>query len=182
MVFSILLANKLIARHVERGSMTYLLTAPVKRSTVAFTQMKVLLGDIFFLILYVTLVGIIASEVMFPGGLDISRYLLLNVGNLCLHFFIAGICFLCSCIFNDTKYSVGFGAGIPALSFVIQMLSNAGDKTENLKYITFFTLFDADGIVAGEASAIFGMIILFLGAVILFSLAVTVFSKKDLHI
>jgi len=182
MIFSILSANKLIARHVDNGSMTYLLAAPVKRRTVAFTQMKVIASGIFALTAYATIMGIIACELSFPGELEIGKFILLNLGALCLQLFIGGICFLCSCIFNDTKYSIGFGAGIPALAFIIQMMANAGAELENAKYATFFTLFNPDGITAGETGAIWGMVTLFVGAMVLFISAITIFNKKDLHI
>ena len=182
MIFSILSANKLIARHVDRGSMTYLMAAPVKRTTVAFTQMTVMGTGLFALVSYATVLGIIVCELSFPGELVIERFLLLNAGVLCLQFFIGGICFLSSCIFNDSKYAVGIGAGIPALEFIIQMMANAGKELENVKYATFFTLFNSDGIIAGEAGAFGGMAILFIGAIVLFTAAIAVFSKKDLHI
>lgn len=182
MVFCILSANKLIVRHIDRGSMTYLLSAPVKRETVAFTQMKVMVTGLFVLVFYATLLGIVNCEISFPGELDIRKFILLNVGALCLQLFIGGICFLCSCIFNESKYAVGVGAGIPTLGFIIQMMANAGKELENIKYATFFTLFDSDGIIAGEPNAFWGMFALFIGAIILFSTAIIVFSKKDLHI
>lgn len=182
MIFSILSANKLIARHVDRGSMTYLMAAPVKRTTVAFTQMKVMGTGLFVLVLYATVVGTVVCELSFPGELAIGKFLLLNAGALCLQLFIGGICFLSSCIFNDSKYAIGVGAGIPALGFIIQMIANAGKELENIKYATFFTLFNPDGIIAGEAGAYWGMAILFIGAIVLFATAIAVFSKKDLHI
>ncbi|EHQ90484.1 ABC transporter permease subunit [Desulfosporosinus youngiae] len=182
MVFSILCANRLIARHVDRGSMTYLLAAPVKRRTVVFTQMKVIATGIFALVLFVTVLEIIICEASFPGELEIGKLLALNAGLLSLQLFIGGICFLCSCIFSDNRYAVGLGAGIPALAYILQMLSNFNEKLENIKYATFFTLFDTNGIIAGEAGAIAGMIVLFAGAVVLFTAAIVIFSKKDLHI
>jgi len=182
MLFCILSANKLIVRHVDRGSMTYLLAAPVKREEVAFTQMKVMVTGIFALVLYATLLGIVNCEISFPGELDIGKFILLNVGVLCLQFFIGSICFLCSCVFNDSKYAVGVGAGIPTLGFILQMMANAGEKLKNIKYATFFTLFDSDGIISGTTGAIWEMIILFAGAIVLYSAAIYVFSKKDLHI
>ncbi|MDR3277434.1 MAG: ABC transporter permease subunit [Oscillospiraceae bacterium] len=182
MIFSILCANKLVSRHVDRGSMTCLLAAPVRRKTVAFTQMKVLAGGIFALVLYFTALGITACALSYPGELEIGRFILLNAGLLCLQLFIGGICFLCSCVFSEGKYSLGVGAGIPVLAFVVQMMANAGDKLENMKYMTFFTLFNPDGLIAGEAGAVGGAIVLFAGAIALFGAAIAVFSKKDLHI
>lgn len=182
MVFAILCGNKLIAKYVDRGSITYLLAAPVKRRTVAFTQMGVLVSGILALVLYVTILEFAASKAHITEAADIWDLILLNTGLLCLHLFIGGICFFCSCLFSDTKYSVGFGAGIPALAFIIQMLSNTGEQVENAKYATFLTLFKPDGIIAGEYDAIAGMIVLLAGAILLYAAAITVFSKKDLHI
>ncbi|MGI6201986.1 MAG: ABC transporter permease subunit [Eubacteriales bacterium] len=182
MLFSIISAYRLVARHVDRGSMTYLLAAPVNRATVAFTQMKVMGTGIFLLVLYATLLGIVNCELAFPGELDIGRFIMLNVGALCLHLFIGGICFLCSCIFSESKYAVGLGAGIPTLQFIIQMIANTGEKLEGARYATFFTLYNSGGIIAGEQGAMWGLVALFAGAVALYALAIAIFTKRDLHI
>lgn len=99
-----------------------------------------------------------------------------------LHLFIGGICFLSSCIFSDTKYSIAFGAGIPAFMYVLQMLANVGGDAEKAKYFTFFTLFNPDGIIAGEGSAVVGIFVLLAGAVLLYASGIMVFERKDLHI
>jgi ABC-2 type transport system permease protein len=182
MVFIILRAHGLIAKYVDRGSMVALVSAPVKRRTVAFTQMKVLATGIFALIIYITILEIAIAEVSFPGELEIGNLLLLNAGLLCLHLFIGGICFLASCLFSEGKYSIGFGAGIPALMFVLQMLANTGGNAENAKYFTFFSLFNPDGLLTGETSAIAGILLLLAGAIVLFTASIAIFCKKDLHI
>ena len=182
MVFSILCANKLVARYVDNGSMFSLLAAPVKRFSVVFTQMKLLATCIFFLTVWATGVGIVSCQISFKGQLDIPKFILLNVGLLALQLFIGGVCFLCSCIFNDTKYSIGLGAGIPALSFIIQMMSNVNDKLDNVKFASFFTLFNPEKIIEGDNYAILGIVILFIGAIALFTSAIIVFCKKDMPV
>lgn len=182
MLFCILRGNALIAKYVDKGSIVSLVAAPVKRRTIAFTQMKVLISGILLLILYSTILELICSESSFPGELDITALFILNGGLLCLHLFIGGICFLSSCIFSDTKYSVTFGAGIPAFMYVLQMLANVGGNAEKAKYFTFFTLFNPNGIIIGESSAIVGIFILFAGAIMLYVLGIIIFERKNLHI
>lgn len=182
MLFCILRGNGLIAKYVDKGSMVSLVAAPVKRRTIAFTQVKVLVSGILLLVFYSTIVELICAESGFPGELDITALLVLNGGLLCLHLFIGSICFLSSCIFSDTKYSVAFGAGIPAFMYVLQMLANVGGKAENAKYFTFFTLFNPDGMIAGESGAIAGIFVLFAGSVMLYVLGIMTFERKDLHI
>jgi len=130
MLFSILKGNALIAKYVDKGSMALLAAAPVKRRTIAFTQMKVLISGIVLLILYSTILEIICAESGFHGELDITALFVVNGGLLCLHLFIGGICFLSSCICSDTKYSVALGAGIPIFMYVLQMLANVGGDAE----------------------------------------------------
>ena len=52
MVFCILRGNGLIGRYVDRGSMAALVAAPVRRSTIACTQMSVLVSGIVLLVGY----------------------------------------------------------------------------------------------------------------------------------
>ncbi len=182
MLFCILRGNALIAKYVDKGSMVSLAAAPVKRHTIAFTQMSVLVSGIVVLIFYITLIELICTGSSFPGEADITALFVLNFGLLCLHLFIGGICFLSSCFFSDTRYSLASGAGIPAFMYVLQMLANVGGNAEKAKYFTFFTLFDPDGIIASENNAIAGIFILLAGAVVLYASGIMIFKRKDLYI
>ncbi len=182
MIFSIIRGNGLVARYVDRDSMVSLLAAPVKRRTVALTQMTVLLTGIVWLVVYATALEMLTIALHMPEQADTVMLLKLNFGLLSLHLFIGGICFLASCLFDETRYSIALGAGLPGLMFILMLLSQAGDATEGFKYATFFTLFQPDAIAAGQAGAMGGSWVLLGGAVVLFAAAVTVFTKRDLSI
>lgn len=182
MVYVILRSNALAAKYVDQGSMAVLLAAPVKRSTIAATQMWVLISGIAILLVYVTGLEILVSHLLFPGELDIPGLLNINAGLVCLHLFIGGICFLFSCAFSETKYALAFGAGIPVVMFVLQMLANAGEKARALRYVTFFTLFQPDGILAGEAYAFAGAGVLLLVGIALYLAAIAIFCRKNLSL
>lgn len=182
MIFSIIRGNGLVARYVDRGSMASLLAAPVRRRTVAVTQMTVLITGIVWLIVYATALEIITIAMHAPGQVDIATLLMLNAGLLSLHLFIGGVCFLASCIFDETRHSLAMGAGLPGLMYILQLLAQAGDKTKAFKYITFFTLYDPDAIAAGESGAMGGPLILLVGAALLYAAAITVFTRRDLSV
>ena len=182
MVFSMMTANRLIARYVEQGSMASLVAAPVKRSKIALTQMFTLLTGIIFLVVYITLLELVVAESNFPGELDRGKLLIMNGGLLALHLFIGALAFFFSCLFSDTKYSIAFGSGIPAVMFIIKMLANVGGVAKNFKYATFFSLYAPDDLILQSSSAWWGILALALGSVILFIAAVGIFSRKDLHI
>lgn len=182
MVFSILRGNGLVAKYVDNGSMVSLVAAPVKRVTIVFTQMAVMASGIFLLMLYATLLECIRAQSGFPGELDAESLFALNAGLLCLHLFIGGITFLASCAFSSTKYSIGFGAGIPTVMLVFRMLANEGEAAEKLKYLTFFTLFDPQGIIERESAAMTGIAVLIAGAAALYAIGIAIFDRKDLYI
>ena len=180
LIFEIIVANKLVARYVDRGSMAYLLSTPVSRKTIIMTQISVLWITLAALICLMTLAQIIVSHLMFPGDLDVSRLIYMNIGLYCLHLAISGICFFGSCISNEMKNSYLIGAGIPILFILIQMLSNISDKLDSLKYVTLLTLFPAQEIASHETNGLFQAGILLLIATLLYSLGAYLFTKRDL--
>ena len=182
MVYTIIRANGLVAGYVERGSMACLLAAPVRRTTVACTQLLVLLTGEVLLLGYCTALEYAAAELMFPGELELSCLLGLNLGLLCLQLLIAGICFFFSCLWSDTRYSLAFGAGIPVVMYVLQMLSNMGGKLEGIRYATFFSLFRPQDWIDGSSAAWWGALALAVGAALLYAGGIAVFARKDLQL
>lgn len=182
MVYTIMTANRLMAKHVDRGSMAYLLAAPVSRYKVAFTQLLVLLTGIVLLVLASAGIGAVTAQVMHPGELDFTGYFRLNGGVLLTQLLIAGICYLSSCIFNDSKWSIAFGAGVPVLCYMIQMVANLGGSYENVKYATFFTLFSPTAILREEGWIFIAMIVLAAASILLYAGAVSIFSRKDVPV
>ena len=181
MIFVIILANKLVAGYVDRGSMAYILATPNKRVKLVLTQALFLWISVAVLIIYVTVLIIASSELMHPGKLDIGKLITMNIVLYMLHIAISGICFFASCISNDTKRSFTIGAGLPIVFYLIQMLANMGGKMENLKYFTLFTLFNADDIIAGKSVA-FPILILTSFGIMLYGIGIFIFSKRDLPV
>lgn len=179
MIYTIIVANRTIASHVDRGSMAYLLSTPNTRIKIATTQAAYLLKTITLLIGIITLAGISFCQVLFPGDLDMKKFLLLNCGTLLLYYALTGIGFFASCLFNDTKNSLAIGAGLPVAFLLLQMVSDIGKEMEFLKYFTLYTLFDPNQIITGEG---FAVSFLILGAIALVSYAAgfIVFHKRDL--
>ncbi|MDL2253236.1 ABC transporter permease [Ruminococcaceae bacterium OttesenSCG-928-I18] len=182
MVFSILLANRLLAGAVDHGWMAYLLASPNTRIKIALTQGKVLGSGLVILILVSALSGLLFCEWLFPKELELKGFLFINLGVLALQLFIAGFCFFASCLFNETKHSLALGAGIPCLAYLVQMLANIGEEFEALKYGTFFSLYNPERLLAGESSAWWGVAILAAGALVFFVLGVFLFHKRDIPV
>lgn len=127
----------------------------------------------------VSLTGIITAHIVQPDTLDIKIFLMMNLGVFLYHLAISGICFCASCIFNSSKYSLIFEAGIPLYFFVINMVIKLSDDLEFLKYVTLNTLFNTRNILSGSG---YGKEFLTMGmfAAMLYVTGIVWFQKKDL--
>lgn len=183
MVYEIMLANRLVARYVDRGSMACLLATPNKR-------LKIIASQAIFLIVNVTLllglsmaVTLVFSEMMFPRELDYGAFLMLYFGAWCLHMAVSGFAFLMSVLFNDSKYAYMAGAGVPVFFYIIQMLANAaGDKLEWLKYTTFFSLFSPDLLIQMTNRGLLNILILLAAGLLSYGGALLIFDKRNFSI
>ena len=182
MIYTIILSNRLVARHVDKGSMAYLLATPNTRKKIVITQALFSALSLFVLVLFATVLLIIASAISYPGELEIGSFLLLNLGLYFLHLAIAGICFFASCISNESKTALGISAAAAIGFYLLQMIANMGGNFEWLKYLTLFTLFQASEIAGGSVSAFFPSLILFGVGIAFYVAGISVFTKRDLSL
>jgi ABC-2 type transport system permease protein len=182
LIYCIIMANRLVAAHVDRGSMAYLLSTPNTRVKIVTTQAVFMAGSIILLLIINAGIGLGFSEIIFPGEMDIPAYLLLNLVTVLFTLAISSICFFFSCIFNEAKYSLAFGAGIPILFFVINMLRNISDKYEWLQYLTIYTLYNPEGIITGETAVLPISLVFVAMALVLYSAGVIIFSRRNLYL
>lgn len=181
-LFSVILSLRLLVKKVDNGSMAYLLCSGEKRSRVWLSQLCVLLSALFLLIAYCVVLGIVCSAIMFPGDLDITAFLRLNLGCLLLQTALAAICFLASSLLNEYRHAALAGAGIGIVFILIQMLANMKGDLEILQYATILTLFDTAGLIANEAQAWGRLGALLLIAVICLIAARQSFLRRDLSL
>lgn len=182
LIFVVILSMRLLVKKVDNGSMAYLLSSGNDRYCVWFTQLCVLLSNLLVLILYCTCLGLLCSQIFFSGNLDIPAYLRLNLGVLILHIALASICFLASCLCNEYKNASLWGAGIPVLCILIQMLANMKGDLEALKYVTLLTLFDAQKLIINDSEAWFMIGGLAVLAGVCFISSGIVFKRKNISL
>lgn len=130
----------------------------------------------------VTIVGIVSCEIMFPGELAVGRYLMLNVSTWLLQTAVTGIVFFVACCVSDSKSYYLMGAGLPGVFFLIQMVSNMGEKLEKLKYVTIYSLLPVEEIIKENAVFPLQNGVLFLIATALFLLGAWQFQRRDLSL
>lgn len=182
LVLILIVANKLMVRYLDRSAMAYLLATPNSRTRIALTMVGVMVTILVALMAVVTSLEAGFAEALFPGELDMQALMQVNAGLLALWLAMAGLCFLSACLFSNATAALWVGGGLNILFFLMQMVSQVGDKFEFLKNVNPLTLFDYYGLAAGDASAVGGAIALTVGAVALFAVAVAAFDRRDLSI
>ena len=192
MVFVRMVANDLLAGQVDSGSMAYVLSTPTKRRTVTVTQMAYLLFALFAMFALLTVVSVISVWVV--GGnsfaINYGEILLFNAGAFLTMFAIAGFCFMCSAIFNRTKYSLSIGGGLTIFSLVCTILGLFGSAVvpsamrisamNFFNYLSIITFFDTVSILGGTLSYLWKFGVLAAIGIVTFIIGVFRFDKKDL--
>ncbi|HIT62081.1 MAG TPA: ABC transporter permease [Candidatus Caccovivens faecavium] len=192
MVFVIMVANGLLAGQVDSGSMAYVLSTPTKRRTVACTQMAYLMLSLLAMFILVTVTSVISIWVV--GGnnfaINFAEICLFNLGAFLTMFAFAGYCFMCSAIFNRSKYSMSIGGGLSIFMLVCTILGLFGsnvvpsamriDAMNVFNYFSIISLFDTVSILNGTISFAWKFAILASIAIVTFIIGVFRFEKKDL--
>ena len=181
-IYIVLTSNKLIAKHVDSGSMAYLLTTPNSRAKIAANQAFYLLISLAALFMVDVGILIALSVSMFPGMLDVGKFLVLNLVTYLVLAVVCGVSFLFSCLFNDTRNSLAFGGGIPVAFFVIKMVSEISSDLDWLKYLTLYRIINIDRILVDGTYAVVSRLILIGAAAVLFLAAIRIFDRKSLAI
>ncbi len=179
MVYCIILGNKLVARIVDNGSFAYLLSTPNSRVKIILTQGLYALLSVAVLFAALFGIGVFFSAVIYPGLLDVGSFFRLNLTTMLLNMAVMMICFFFSCLFNETKMSLGFGAGIPIAFLLMNMLGGVSADSEILKKISIYGFYDPVKLVQGES--VLGVNLIYLGiTAVLFTAGILIFRKKRL--
>jgi len=182
LIYIAVVANNLVAKHVDRGSMAYLLSTPNTRVKVAVTQAAYLISTLTLLMVLVTGVLVGLSEVLFPGLLEKGRFIILNVVTLFVLLAVSGVSFFASCVFNDTKMSLAIGAGLPVAFVMFKMVADISEKVDFFRYLSIYSLLNTDKILNDHAYVITVSLALLAGTAVLYVVGIAIFNKKSLAI
>ncbi len=182
MAISMVSNHKLIAAHVDRGSMAYLLSTPNSRKRIVLTQMLFSLCSMGAFFALVTASSLWIARVMHPGQMATGGFILLNVYALSLYFAIGGIGFFASCVANDSKTSLGMGIGVPIAFLALQMMGDAGEKSAWVGKLSLYNLYRPETISRGDPFAYYSMAAFLAIAAGLYALGAVIFEKRDFHV
>ncbi len=179
MVYCIILGNRLVAKMVDNGSFACLLSTPNSRVKIIITQGIYALVSLLVLFIFLTGLGILFSSAVHPGELDTRAFLKLNATTMIVNMTVIMISFFFSCLFNDSRKAVGFGAGIPIAFLLMNMLSGVSQDAEILKIFSIYGWYDPVDLVNNNSVWYLNAIYVAI-ALMLFASSVLVFRNKRL--
>lgn len=182
MIFGVIVANSLVAKHVDRGSMAYLIATPNSRKTIVQTQAISLNVMLIGLFVIQTILGILMSEIMFNGLLEVGAYVKINLITMLVFCVVSAIGFLGSCIFNESSKSLSMGISFPVAFLLLKMLSGASPDLSFLKYFTPYTLIDINKIMGSGNYTLLTSVALIIASMVVYFCAVTIFDKRSLNL
>lgn len=156
----------------------YLNSVPVTRKNIVIS--KVLCG-LLYIILMLVIIGIFNFVGLnFSGEFDRKLYILLSVTPLFSSIVIFSICLFLSTFTHKTKKMLGISIGIVFASYFFNILSEIGESTAFLKYVSIFTLADIRNVIVNISINPIMIILSLLITLIFIILSIIHYERKEL--
>ena len=177
-VYSGILGSNILLKEESDKTIEYLNSVPVTRKNIVLN--KILCG-LFYIILMIVIIGIFNFiGLSLSGEFDRKSYILLSITPLFSSIVIFAICLFLSTFTHKTKKTLGISLGIVFVSYFLNVISEIGESTEFLKYISIFTLADIRNVILNVSINPI-LVVLSTGITIVFMILTMIhYEKKEL--
>ena len=177
-IYSGILGSNILLKEESDKTIEYLNSVPETRKMIVIN--KILCG-ITYIVFMVLIIGIFNFVgLVLSGDFDKKSYLLLSITPLFSSIVIFALCLFLSTFTHKTKKTIGISLGIVFASYFLKIISEMGESTELLKYISIFTLADIRNVIVNVAINPL-MIILSIGITAIFIILTIIhYDKKEL--
>ena len=177
-IYSGILGSNILLKEESDKTIEYLNSVPVTRKNIVVN--KILCG-LLYIILMIAIIGIFNFiGLSLSGEFERKSYILLSITPIFSSIVIFAICLFLSTFTHKTKKTIGISLGIVFASYFLNIISEMGESTEFLKYISIFTLADIRNVIINVSINPL-MIVLTIGITVVFMILTTIrYEKKEL--
>ena len=177
-IYSGILGSNILLKEENDKTIEYLNSVPVTRKNIVVN--KILCG-LLYIILMIAIIGIFNFiGLSLSGEFDRKSYILLSITPIFSSIVIFAVCLFLSTFTHKKKKTLGISLGIVFASYFLNVISEMGESTEFLKYISIFTLADIRNVIVNVAINPL-MIALAIGITAIFMILTTArYDKKEL--
>ena len=144
-IYSGILGSNILLKEESDKTIEYLNSVPVKRKNIVLN--KIFCG-LFYIVIMIVIIGIFNFiGLSLSGEFDKKSYILLSITPLFSSIVIFAICLFLSTFTHKTRKTIGISLGIVFVSYFLNIISEIGESTEFLKYISIFTLADVRNVI-----------------------------------
>ena len=177
-IYSGTLGSNILLKEESDKTIEYLNSVPITRKNIVIN--KILCGFLY-IILMIAIIGIFNFiGLSLSGEFDKKSYILLSITPIFSSIVIFAVCLFLSTFTHKTKKTLGISLGIVFASYFLNIISEMGESTEFLKYISIFTLADIRNVIINEFINPL-MIVLTIGITAIFMILTVInYEKKEL--
>ncbi len=180
-IATISLAVKLVAAMVDRGSMSFLLAAPLSRAKIITTQIAVLVTAVVVISLF-SILGAIFGGKAFNNPVDVAAFVRLGTIGTLMFLVIGGYSMVASVVFDDAKRATGLASAVTVIFYSMYMIGRLSSKLDWLKHWSLFNTFRPVDILHNRLEPPAYIVGLSLAAIGLFLVAYQIFKNRDLSV
>lgn len=173
-----ILGSSILLKEENDKTIEYLHSLPVKRRSIVLSKVA---SGIIYIVLMVVLLGIFNYiGLTISGDFNPKEFILLSITPILSSIVIFSLCMFLSTFAHKTKRMFGISLGIVFISYILQILSELGESTEFLKYLSIFTLADIRNVIINVAINPVMVIISIALTIIFIMLTLIHYEKKEL--
>ena len=177
-IYSGILGTNILLKEENDKTIEYLNSVPVTRKNIVFN--KIICG-IFYIILMILVIGIFNFiGLSLSGEFAKKLYLLLSITPLFSSIVIFAVCLFLSTFTHKTKKTIGISLGIVFVSYFLNIISEIGESTEFLKYISIFTLADIRNVILNVSINPLLVVLTIVITALFMILTIVHYDKKEL--
>ena len=177
-IYSGILGSNILLKEESDKTIEYLNSVPVTRKNIVIS--KILCG-LLYIILMLAIIGIFNFiGLSLSGDFDRKLYILLSITPLFSSIVTFSICMFLSTFTHKTKKMLGISLGIVFASYFLNIISEMGESTEFLKYISIFTLADIRNIIINVSINPLMVLLSIIITFIFIVLTIIHYEKKEL--
>ena len=177
-IYSGILGSSILLKEESDKTIEYLNSVPVTRKSIVINK---IISGLLYIVLTAVAIGIFNFVgLSLSGDFDKKQYILLSLTPIFSSIVIFAVCLFLSTFTHKTKKTMGISLGIVFASYFLKIISEMGESTEFLKYISIFTLADIRNVIVNVSINPL-MVALAVGiTTILIILTVICYEKKEL--
>lgn len=178
-IYAIILASGILSKEESDKTIEFLLSKPVKRSTIVSAKLLSIITLIIIFNLLLTIVMYISLEFVKTSDYSLKVFLLLSLAAFLLQLTFAALGFLVSVVIRRSQSVVPFSLGLVMVTYFLGIASALSEKLDFLKYFSPFKYVDAVDILTRqtiEAKYLLIMLFITVGAGLM---SYYLFQRKD---